>query len=210
MKVQQMALSELKPLERNPRLHPERQLQEMARSLEMFGQYRPIVVDSTHTILAGNGLFLTMERLGWKKASVLVLHDLDEKTRNKLILTDNKLAELGGTDFSVVDDILRDLDEDFDIPGFDPMVLADLMSVPDVVHETAMEYGQIPADTYQSMQAASDRIQEGHAGVTIGTPPPPIPAPQPTSLPAAPLPDSAGPVEDEEGGSVCPTCRRPW
>ena len=49
-------MSELTLSEKNVRMHTQTQLKEFVRSIEMFGQYRPIVVDETGTILAGNGL----------------------------------------------------------------------------------------------------------------------------------------------------------
>ncbi len=57
MKVVKKPLSELHSPERNVRLHTDKQLKEFRRSVEMFGQIRPIVVDEGGMILAGNGLF---------------------------------------------------------------------------------------------------------------------------------------------------------
>ena len=60
MKVTKKPLAELHPPERNVRMHTDKQLKEFRRSVEMFGQIRPIVVDEGGTILAGNGLFETL------------------------------------------------------------------------------------------------------------------------------------------------------
>ena len=43
--------------EKNVRIHTEQQLREFERSVRMFGQIRPIVVDENNVILAGNGLY---------------------------------------------------------------------------------------------------------------------------------------------------------
>ena len=54
MKVIKKPLTELRRPERNVRMHTDKQLKEFRRSVEMFGQIRPIVVDEDGVILAGN------------------------------------------------------------------------------------------------------------------------------------------------------------
>lgn len=60
MNVTRKLLSELRRPERNVRMHTDKQLKEFRRSIEMFGQIRPIVVDEDGVILAGNGLYETL------------------------------------------------------------------------------------------------------------------------------------------------------
>lgn len=60
MKVTRMKLAEMKKPDKNVRMHTEKQLQEYERSVRMFGQIRPIVVDEGGTILAGIGLYLSL------------------------------------------------------------------------------------------------------------------------------------------------------
>lgn len=57
-------LSELKRPERNVRMHTDKQLTEFRRSVEMFGQIRPIVIDENNVMLAGNGLYETLLSMG--------------------------------------------------------------------------------------------------------------------------------------------------
>ena len=45
MKVIKKPLTELRRPDRNVRMHTDKQLKEFRRSVEMFGQIRPIVVD---------------------------------------------------------------------------------------------------------------------------------------------------------------------
>ena len=66
MKVCRIKLSDLVPPKENIRYHTEAQLKEFERSVRMFGQIRPIVVDEDNVILAGNGLFTK----GTKKAKL--------------------------------------------------------------------------------------------------------------------------------------------
>jgi len=53
VKVTKKPLTELHPPERNVRMHTDKQLKEFRRSVEMFGQIRPIVVRPDYTIIDG-------------------------------------------------------------------------------------------------------------------------------------------------------------
>ena len=85
MKVVKLPLSDLKKPERNVRMHTEKQLKEFVRSIEMFGQIRPIVVDEDGTILAGNGLYEALKRMGQEKADVLKVTGMSGNQKKKLI-----------------------------------------------------------------------------------------------------------------------------
>ena len=61
-------LSELKRPEKNVRMHTDKQLTEFRRSVEMFGQIRPIVIDENNVMLAGNGLYETLLSMGRTEA----------------------------------------------------------------------------------------------------------------------------------------------
>lgn len=60
MEIITMKLVDLVKPEKNVRIHTEQQLKEFQRSVKMFGQIRPIVVDENNVILAGNGLYETL------------------------------------------------------------------------------------------------------------------------------------------------------
>ena len=48
MKTVMIPLSDLRRPERNVRMHTDKQIKEFRRSVEMFGQIRPIVVDENN------------------------------------------------------------------------------------------------------------------------------------------------------------------
>jgi ParB-like chromosome segregation protein Spo0J len=94
MKTTTVSLGDLTPLDRNPRKHSNLQIAELKRSVEMFGQIRPLVVDENKTVLAGNGLLIALTQLGWTKAEAYVVSGLSEADKKRLILADNKVAAL--------------------------------------------------------------------------------------------------------------------
>lgn len=157
MNVVKMPLSTLKRPERNVRMHTEKQLKEFERSVSMFGQIRPIVVDDERTILAGNGLYETLLRMGWKEADVLQMKGLTENQKKKLMLADNKIFGLGVDDLDSFDAFLIDLKDDLDIPGFDEDLLRSMVSQAGEVTEKLQEYGTLDADEIEEIKSARER-----------------------------------------------------
>ena len=62
-----LSVSDLTPDAENARLHDDRNLEAIKSSLERFGQQKPIVVDSTMSVVAGNGTLEAAKMLGWTK-----------------------------------------------------------------------------------------------------------------------------------------------
>jgi len=123
MKIVKMKISELKCPEQNIRIHTEKQIQEFERSVKMFGQIRPIVVDDDNVILCGNGLYATLVKMGIDTADVYKVTGLTENQKKKLMIADNKIYGLGIDDLDTFNKFLSDLGEDLDIPGFDESIL---------------------------------------------------------------------------------------
>lgn len=70
----------------------------VARSLERFDQYRPIVVNArTKQILAGNHTWKAARQLGWTTIAVQWV-DADEAEAKAIVLADNRTSDLGAYD----------------------------------------------------------------------------------------------------------------
>ena len=160
MNVVKMPLSTLKRPERNVRMHTEKQLKEFERSVTMFGQIRPIVVDDERTILAGNGLYETLLRMGWTEADVLQMQGLSDSQKKKLMLADNKIYGLGVDDLDSFDAILNELQDDLDIPGFDEELLKSMVSQASEVTEKLQEYGTLDDEEIEEIRAARERKEQ--------------------------------------------------
>lgn len=157
MKVISMPISEIKLPERNVRIHTEKQLKEFERSIRMFGQIRPLVVDETNTILAGCGCYETLCRMGATEASVYKMDNLSENQKKKLMIADNKIYGLGVDNLDTFNSFLEELSSDLDIPGFDEDILQSMVAEAEDVSEKIMEYGTIDDSEIQAMKAAKDR-----------------------------------------------------
>lgn len=91
----------------------------ITESLEEFSQYRSIVALTDGTILAGHHVWLAAKSIGLKTVRVDVI-DTDDKTALKILLADNRLAEIGlGNDLDILLKDLEELEGDLVGIGFD-------------------------------------------------------------------------------------------
>ena len=152
MEVITMKLSELKKPEKNVRIHTEQQLREFERSVTMFGQIRPIVVDEKGVILAGNGLYDTLVAMGRETAEVYKYDSLTENQKKKLMIADNKIFSLGIENLDTLNAFLEEMQGDLDIPGFDEDILRQMVSDAEDVTGKIAEYGTLDEDEIQSIK----------------------------------------------------------
>lgn len=98
-----VAIDSLQGLPGNPRLGD---VDAVAKSLERFGQRKPIVVRKDDgTIIAGNHTWQAAKKLGWKEIAVAYVGD-DDTTAQAYALADNRTAELGSYDEEALKDLI--------------------------------------------------------------------------------------------------------
>jgi len=163
MKVTRLKLSTLKQPEKNVRIHSEKQVKEFVRSLEAFGQIRPIVVDENHTILAGNGLYAALMAKGEEEADVLVMKGLSPNEKKKLMLADNKIYSLGVDDMDVFEEFLKDLGDDLEIPGYDLELLETITADMNDVDEMLSGYGTVDESTKERIADTAQKYEAQEA-----------------------------------------------
>lgn len=159
MNVTRKLLSELRRPERNVRMHTDKQLKEFRRSIEMFGQIRPIVVDEDGVILAGNGLYETLLSMGRTEADCYVVTGLTEAQKKKLMLADNRVFDLGVDDLSALDAFVLELKDDLDIPGYEEDLLRAMVMEADEAADTLSEYGTIDEERIEEIRDARERTE---------------------------------------------------
>lgn len=152
-----LKISELIQSERNIRMHTEQQLKEFERSVKMFGQIRPIVVDENNCILAGNGLYETFVRMGIEEAKVYKFDNLNENQKKKLMIADNRIYALGVDDLESMNEILSELVGDLDVPGFDEEMLTQMMADEDEITEVISEYGKLDKEEVTMIREQGER-----------------------------------------------------
>lgn len=205
MEIIKMKLADLVKPEKNVRIHTEQQLKEFQRSISMFGQIRPIVIDENNTILAGNGLYDTLIAMGKDTADVYRYEHLTENQKKKLMIADNKIFSLGIENLDTLNCFLEDLQGDLDIPGFDEEILKQMVSDAEDVTDKIAEYGTLDDEEIQRMKDSAVRMEQK------------IQQAEPASLEEpAPEPGTLVPVQQERADGeeaagirksvICPKC----
>ena len=159
MKIVKKKLTDLHPAERNVRIHSEKQVTEFVRSLESFGQIRPIVVDEDNTILAGNGLYAALVAKGETDADCYVMKGLTPNEKKKLMLADNKIYSLGVDDMDVFEQFLKELGDDLEIPGYDEELLKTITADLEDVDEMLSGYGTVTEQTKQQIASTAEKYE---------------------------------------------------
>lgn len=160
MRIITMKLSDLVKPERNVRMHTEQQLKEFQRSIEMFGQIRPIVIDENNIILAGNGLYDTLVLMGKETAEVYQYLNLTENQKKKLMIADNKIFSLGFENLETLNCFFEELEGDLDIPGFDEEILKQMVSEAEDITDKLSEYGTLDDEEIQTIKGNGERKEQ--------------------------------------------------
>lgn len=140
MKITQEQVANLIPAEKNVRKHPEHQINEMVKSVEKFGQIRPVVIDEENNVLAGNGLVMALKQMGIEVANVLKMKNLSDSDKKKLMVADNRIYALGFDDNNIIMEMIAEMD-DFEVPGYDPEMLAEMLGDVDTIDEAIEGFG---------------------------------------------------------------------
>ena len=160
MKVTEVSIDKVILAEKSVRMHTEIQVKEFARSLEMFGQIRPIVVDGKYNIVCGNGLYLAAQSLGWAKVKVLVMNKLSEKDKKKLMIADNRIFELGVSNLEILDEFFKELQDELVIPGYDESTLQMLVGDLDAVNAQLDDYGIIDKEKVEEIKSQQAAVEQ--------------------------------------------------
>ena len=109
MELRVIALSKIKPYERNARKN-DHAVNAVAESIRQCGYVAPIIVDENYVILAGHTRWKALKKLGRNEAECAVKSDLTDEQKRKYRLLDNKTAELAEWDLDLLSTEIDGLD----------------------------------------------------------------------------------------------------
>ncbi len=197
MKITKVNIDTLKSPERNVRKHNEKQIKELARSIEKFGQIRPVVIDEKNVVYCGNGLVEAAKVAGWKQVEVLKKTGMSEADKKKLMIADNRIYTLGFDDFENINAILEEIG-DFDIPGFDTETLEAMFGD---IDEEIESFGVLDDTEKREAQEASRQEEYGQGNYSES----PTSSDGPDNV--TDDENTAGEDSTTDGGElVCPKC----
>ena len=92
LSVNRMDLTALIPYARNARTHSDKQIAQIAASIEAFGFNNPVLIDADGGIIAGHGRVLAAQKLGLDQVPTILIDHLTEAQQRAFILADNRIA----------------------------------------------------------------------------------------------------------------------
>jgi hypothetical protein len=107
-RIEYLPVSELKFDPKNSRKHPTRNIDSIKESLRRFGQQKPIVIDATNTVVAGNGFLQAARELGWSQI-LCIKTDLEGAEAMAFAIADNRTAELAEWDMEALAASLKEI-----------------------------------------------------------------------------------------------------
>lgn len=154
-KIEMRPIDQVKPYDRNAKIHTESQVEDLAKVIKSQGWDVPIVVDKDGVIIKGHGRRLAALHLGLKEVPVVVRSDMTEAQVMAARLSDNRVA-FGEFDTEMIQDELRAIQsmEDslvqIDELGFSAkeldMMLGELDAMaPEVFEDGDVDAGPTPA-----------------------------------------------------------------
>jgi len=130
VQIERIELANLSSDPSNARKHDEKNIASIVSSLKRFGQQKPIVIDLSNVVRAGNGTLEAARSLGWIHIDC-VRTDLKGSDAIAYAIADNRTAELAEWDDDVLSATLNGLlAEDPDLlnaAGFDEEELANML-----------------------------------------------------------------------------------
>lgn len=132
MEVQEIKIDQLTPYDHNPRQN-DGAVDAVAASIKNFGFKVPVVIDRERVIVAGHTRYKAAKKLGLESVPCIVADDLTDEQIRAFRLADNKVGELAGWDFDLLNMELAGIEElDMTQFGFlDPEEIEE----PEEVHE---------------------------------------------------------------------------
>jgi hypothetical protein len=98
MRVQQIAINQIKPSSRNARKHSAKQIRQLANSMVAFGFTTPLLVSEDNELIAGHGRYQAAKLLRLAEVPVVIVAGLSPAKRRALAIADNRIAESGDWD----------------------------------------------------------------------------------------------------------------
>ena len=110
MEIIKIGINDLKPYEKNAKIHTQEQIEQIKKSIEQFGMNDPIAIwGKDNIIVEGHGRLEALKQLGYKEVDCIRLDHLTDEERKAYTLAHNKLTMNTDFDFNILDAELGDI-----------------------------------------------------------------------------------------------------
>jgi ParB-like chromosome segregation protein Spo0J len=159
--ITQMPVSDLIPYDRNPNIHSNEQIVQLANSIREWGFTIPILIDEKEVVLAGHGRLFAAKSLGMETVPCIIAKGWSDPQKKAYVIADNKLSEGSEWDSSLYFSELKEINSsgfNLSLIGFDDNVSLDFE--PNLDPSTS--YTDVNADdidkAQNSMSSNMDRL----------------------------------------------------
>lgn len=172
LEITYVRTASLKPNPRNPRVHTDKQVRQIAKSIESFGFNVPVLIDDQQQVIAGHGRLQAAKKLGWETVPAIQMSHLSESQRMAFLIADNRLTENSTWDERLLGEqlkILSDQELEFDLEtiGFEmpeiDLLIDGLSTVP-----AADPDDELPSVSETAVSTLGDLWQLGKHRVVCG------------------------------------------
>lgn len=109
MNVELIPIGDLKPFEKNPKLHSEDQINRIVKSIKEFGFTNPVLaLKENKMVIAGHARLKAARQMNLAEVPVILL-DMPYEKAITYVIADNKLAELATWDNTMLLPLLEDI-----------------------------------------------------------------------------------------------------
>ena len=109
MKITEIEIEKLTPYEKNTKKHDDKQIKNVAKSIQKYGFVQPIVVDKNNVVVIGHCRLLGAKHLKMKSVPCVSVEELTDEQVRALRIVDNKSNE-SAWDFELLPDELASID----------------------------------------------------------------------------------------------------
>jgi len=159
LKIEQIEIEKIIPREKNPRIHSEKQIQEIKNNIERFDFTEPVHVDENNILLSGHGRCEAAKIVGLTHLPAIRKTGLSEIEKKAYVITHNKIGLNSEWDNQIVLDDIAEIEKnlgDIEFLGFEKEeieYLKDLIAEPEEV-----ELGLTPEEKLQNFLEGDTKI----------------------------------------------------
>ena len=121
LKIEYVDIDTIKPYKNNAKKHPQEQIDQIKKSIELFGMDDPIGIWKGEMV-EGHGRLIACKELGYTEVPIIRLDHLTDEERKAYTLAHNKLTMNSDFDLDMLEEELnnlKELDIDMEDFGFD-------------------------------------------------------------------------------------------
>lgn len=119
MELVKVKIKDIVPYEKNAKLHPQEQIEQIKQSIQEFGNNDPIAIDENNVIIEGHGRYTALKELGYEEVDCIILKDMTKKQKDAYRLVHNKLTMNSDFDIEMLAEELELIDLDMEKYDFD-------------------------------------------------------------------------------------------